>query len=51
MKFGLKVEVIGKMQAVFACFPDVERVSLYGSRAKSLPRIKELPDYPHVGDE
>jgi predicted nucleotidyltransferase len=34
MKFGLKDEVIRKMQAVFACFPDVERVSLYGSRAK-----------------
>jgi predicted nucleotidyltransferase len=34
MKYGLKDAVIEKMQAVFASFPEVERVSVYGSRAK-----------------
>ena len=34
MKYGLKDDVIEKVQAVFARFPDVDRVTLYGSRAK-----------------
>jgi predicted nucleotidyltransferase len=34
MKYGLKDNVIGKIQAVFACFPNVDHVTLYGSRAK-----------------
>lgn len=34
MKYGLKDAVIARMQAVFSAFPDVERVSIYGSRAK-----------------
>ena len=34
MKFGLKEEDIQKMQAVFASYPNVESVVLYGSRAK-----------------
>jgi predicted nucleotidyltransferase len=34
MKYGLKDEIIEKMQSVFASFPGIERVTLYGSRAK-----------------
>ncbi len=34
MRFGLKDETIRKIREVFACYPDVERVLLYGSRAK-----------------
>lgn len=34
MKYGLQEEVIEKMHSVFASFPDIERVTLYGSRAK-----------------
>lgn len=34
MKFGLKDYQIEKMQMVFASFPQVEKVILYGSRAK-----------------
>jgi predicted nucleotidyltransferase len=34
MKFGLKEEVIQQVNKVFADFPDVEEVILYGSRAK-----------------
>ena len=34
MKYGLKDDVIEKVQAVFARFPDVDRATLYGSRAK-----------------
>ncbi len=34
MKFGLKEETIAKIQAVFEKYPEVERVIIYGSRAK-----------------
>lgn len=34
MKYGLSDATIGKMNAVFAFFPEVDRVVLYGSRAK-----------------
>ena len=34
MKFGLKKHTIEKMNSVFAQFPAVEQVVLYGSRAK-----------------
>ncbi len=34
MRFGLKEEVIQKIQKVVAAFPEVEEVVLYGSRAK-----------------
>jgi predicted nucleotidyltransferase len=33
-QFGLKPAVIGRMHAVFAHFPEVRQVILYGSRAK-----------------
>lgn len=34
MKYGLKDEVVEKLQSAFASFPEIERVTLYGSRAK-----------------
>jgi len=34
MKFGLTAETIAKINAVFAKYPQVEEVILYGSRAK-----------------
>ena len=34
MKYGLKDDIIDKIQAVFACFPNIDHVTLYGSRAK-----------------
>ena len=34
MKFGLKEHTVEKMNGVFAQFPVVEQVVLYGSRAK-----------------
>jgi predicted nucleotidyltransferase len=34
MKFGLKPEVIKKIECVFQSYPGVEKVLLYGSRAK-----------------
>ena len=33
MRFGLKENIIEKIQDVFAAFPDVEETILYGSRA------------------
>ena len=34
MKYGLEDDIIVKIQNVFATFPQVEKVILYGSRAK-----------------
>ena len=34
MKYGLKDDIIDKIQAGFACFPNIDHVTLYGSRAK-----------------
>lgn len=34
MKFGLTENTIQKIQAVFAVFPNIDEVVLYGSRAK-----------------
>lgn len=34
MKFGLKKDTIDKINAVFAAFPAIEHVVLYGSRAQ-----------------
>jgi predicted nucleotidyltransferase len=34
MKYGLSKEVIEKISSVYARFPEVEKVVLYGSRAK-----------------
>ena len=38
MKYGLKEHTIEKMNGVFAQFPEVEKVMLYGSRAKGTYR-------------
>ena len=34
LHFGLKQNTIQKIRAVFACYPQVEKAVLYGSRAK-----------------
>jgi predicted nucleotidyltransferase len=34
LPFGLKPETIARINAVFACYPQVQRAILYGSRAK-----------------
>ena len=34
MKFGLKDETILKIQSAFVKFPEIEKVVIYGSRAK-----------------
>jgi len=34
MKFGLSQSTIGRIQAVFSRYPQLEKVVLYGSRAK-----------------
>jgi len=33
-RFGLKEQTIEKIRSVFACYPQVEKAVLYGSRAK-----------------
>lgn len=38
MKFGLKQAVIDKITAVFAKYPEIEEVIIYGSRAKGTHR-------------
>ncbi len=34
MKFGLKSEIIKKVNCIFAKYPQIEKAILYGSRAK-----------------
>ena len=34
MKYGLKQHTIAQINSVFACYPEIEQVILYGSRAK-----------------
>lgn len=34
MSFGLSCEILGRLRQVFARHPEIERVVLYGSRAK-----------------
>ena len=38
MPFGLRDEVVEKINRVFAAYPEVEEVVLYGSRAKGSQR-------------
>lgn len=38
MPYGLPPETLARIVAVFHCFPGVERVYLYGSRAQGNPR-------------
>lgn len=39
MQFGLKKIEIEKINSVFASFPEVEEVVLYGSRAKGINKL------------
>jgi predicted nucleotidyltransferase len=50
MNFGLKQEAIDKINRVFCVFPEVERVILYGSRAKGNYRNGSDIDLTFVGD-
>lgn len=50
-KFGLKPSMVMQMNEVFACFPEVGQVILYGSRAKgSFKRGSDI-DLCLIGDE
>lgn len=51
MLYGLKISTIEQMQAVFAKFPQVEKVILYGSRAKGNYRPASDIDMTLVGKE
>lgn len=49
MTFGLKEHTIEKINGVFAQFPAVERVMLYGSRAKGTYRLGSDIDLTLLG--
>jgi predicted nucleotidyltransferase len=49
-RFGLTESVIGKLVGVFASCPQIERVILYGSRAKGTYRNGSDIDLTIVGD-
>jgi len=49
--FGLDESVIGALNSVFAACPQIERVILYGSRAKGTYRSGSDIDLTIVGDE
>lgn len=51
MLYGLKTSTIEQMQVVFAKFPQVEKVILYGSRAKGNYRPASDIDMTLVGKE
>lgn len=51
MKFGLPRSTIKKIQAVFARYPQVEQVILYGSRAKGTHQTGSDIDLTLVGGE
>ena len=34
LRFGLKESTIQQINAVFSCYPDIEKAVIYGSRAK-----------------
>jgi predicted nucleotidyltransferase len=48
--FGLKQQHIDCINAVFACYPQVERVLIYGSRAKGNYRKGSDIDLTILGD-
>lgn len=50
MRFGLKAAMINKIQDVFALFPDIEKVILYGSRAKGNYRHGSDIDFTLMGE-
>lgn len=47
MAYGLKPHIIEKIRTVFKKYPQIERVILYGSRAKGEPLSG--PDICHTG--
>lgn len=49
--FGLKESVVAAMNGVFTACPQIERVILYGSRAKGTFRVGSDIDLTIVGDE
>lgn len=51
MKYGLKQETIDAINGVFASYPQVKEVILYGSRAKGNYRNGSDIDLTMVGDE
>lgn len=51
MLYGLKISTIEQIQSVFAKFPQVEKVILYGSRAKGNYRPGSDIDMTLVGKE
>lgn len=51
LRFGLNESAIAAMNGVFAACPQIERVILYGSRAKGTQRIGSDIDLTIVGDE
>ena len=50
MKFGLTDETINKINAVFAKYPDIEEVIIFGSRAKGTFREGSDIDFTLKGD-
>jgi uncharacterized protein len=50
MRFGLKEGTIEKINSVFAQFPEVEKVILYGSRAKGNYRNGSDIDLTLIGE-
>ncbi len=50
MKFGLEEADVIKIQSVFSLFPEVEKVILYGSRAKGNYRPSSDIDLSLIGD-
>ena len=51
MKFGLKDEILNRINAVFAQFPQIDEVILYGSRAKGNFKIGSDIDLTLKGKE
>lgn len=50
MKFGLPADTIEKINAVFAKYPSVEKVIIYGSRAKGNYKNGSDIDLTLIGD-
>src|SRR3990167_4919282 len=50
MRFGLKESVITQINTIFAQFACVEKVLIYGSRAKGLPRPGSDIDLTMLGE-
>jgi predicted nucleotidyltransferase len=51
MKYGLKDTDIQKIQRVFEAFPEVEKVILYGSRAKGNYKPGSDIDFTLIGNK